>query len=122
MKRHRFAAMVGELLMFITEQHWYGLIGDANRSKYEQNRYWKIGRDEQGNKIGDTKTNCDGYVIISPHQYEDAGGKYAIDILIHDGDGNIDKDELYQQAHEFWSSIGGNEMIPWDGNHFEGGP
>lgn len=122
MKRHKFASMVGRLLRWIDEQGWFGLIGDANRSRYEQNRYWKIGRDDRGNRIGKTVTECDGLLNISPHQYEDAQGRYAIDILIHTGDGDINKDEVYIQAHDYWTTLGGNPMIPWDGNHFESGP
>lgn len=119
MKRHKFASMVGKLLTWIDSKGWCAIIGDANRSRYEQNRYWKIGRDEKGNVIGRAVTSCDGLINISPHQYEDAHGRLAIDILIHDGDGNIDKDEIYTEAHAYWSSIGGDHMIPWDGNHFE---
>ena len=119
MKRHDFARMVSLLLAWIIAKGWYPLIGDANRSRYEQNRLWRVGRDQEGNKVGKTLTNCDGVKNVSAHQYEDAKGRYGIDILIHTGDGNVDKDEVYKEAHEYWSSLGGEPMIPWDGGHWE---
>lgn len=123
MKRYEFSPIVGQLLTWLKDQSIYALIGRAESSTEEQKRLWKIGRDEIGNKIGKTVTNCDGVHDISSHQYKDAGGRYAIDIFLHSGDSNIDNPELYISAHVFWISIGGaapTRIGSWtDWPHFE---
>lgn len=123
MKRHEFSPFVGQLLVWLRDQSIYALLGHAERSTEEQRRMWRIGRDELGNKVGKTVTNCDGVHDISSHQYQDAGGRYAIDIFLHDGGGNIDKPEPYISAHIFWTSIGGSaptRIGSWtDWPHFE---
>lgn len=108
MKRHNFSPMVMLLLQWIINKGWYAIIGHAERSKEEQKRMFEAGL-----------SKCDGETIISAHQYRDAGGRYAIDIMIHDGDFNIDKKALYEEAHDYWDSIGGSARIPWDMNHWE---
>ncbi len=113
MKRHEFSQMVSMLLAWIDSKGWYALISYAERSREEQKRLFQA-----------NKTKCDGEIKISAHQYQDAGGKYAIDIYIHDGDGNIQKKQLYLEAHQYWDMLDGipmddGPMIEWDWAHFE---
>ncbi len=98
-------------------------IGDFwKRSDEEQHRLWKIGRDEEGNKIGDTVTNCDGINSISGHQR----GK-ALDILFLNVDGKLVAPQMgYEHWHKIWEGWGGKPEIldkdgkPCDRGHWEG--
>ena len=113
MKRQDFSPLVAYLIEWIVKKGWHAIIGHAERSREEQRRMF------------DAKlSKCDGDVKISGHQYRDAGGRYAIDIFIHDGDGNIDKSKLYEEAHDYWTYMGGDPVIVFangtkDWNHFE---
>ncbi len=111
MKRYDFSPMVGQLLTWLSTRY-YVLLGHAERSTEEQKRMF------------DAKlSKCDGVHDISAHQYRDAGGRYAVDIFLHTGDGNIDWPEPYMEAHVFWISIGGSPPTTighWtDWPHFE---
>jgi len=108
MRKSDFTIMVAKLILHIAYKGWYPLLDYAKRSRFEQKRLYDLG-----------KSKCDGTRIISAHQYEDAGGRYAVDIYIHDGDYDINNAQLYKEAHEFWSSLGGDDMIEWDMAHFE---
>lgn len=109
MKRQDFSPLINYLLTWIiVEKKWYAILGHTERSTEEQKRMF------------DAKlSKCDGVNKISAHQYRDAGGRYAIDIFIHDGDGNLGKEKLYLEAHQYWQYMGGDKMIEWDANHFE---
>ena len=90
-------------------------IGDFwKRSDEEQHRLWQIGRDENGNRIGDTVTNCDGIKIPSAHQ----SGK-ALDILFIEN-GKISNPNMgWDHWHKRWEGWGGAKIISWDKGHFE---
>ncbi len=97
-------------------------VGDFwKRSDEEQHRLWKIGRNEEGNKIGDTVTNCDGINSISQHQR----GK-ALDILFINEDGKLVAPQMgFEHWHDIWQQWGGKPELldkngkPWDRGHFE---
>lgn len=113
MKRHEFSPLVAKLILWIVEKGWFAILGHAERSKEEQKRMYDAGL-----------SKCDGVNKISAHQYRDARGRYAIDIFIHDGDGNINKVKLYEEAHSYWSSLGGDPVTVFsngskDWPHFE---
>lgn len=108
MKRHAFTKRVARLIMWIDGSGWYPLLDYALRSTEEQQRLFEEG-----------KSRCDGVNEISAHQYPDAGGRYAVDIYMHDGDFDIAKKRLYEQAHQFWEAMGGKPMLSWDIAHFE---
>jgi hypothetical protein len=84
------------------------LLDYALRSSEEQKRLFDEG-----------KSKCDGINNYSAHQYGKMPGRFAIDLYIHDGDRDIGKQELYEKAHQYWSSIGGKPMLKWDQAHFE---
>ena len=97
-------------------------IGDFwKRSDEEQYRLWQIGRDENGNKIGDTVTECDGIKNVSTHQ----GGK-ALDILFIENKVISNPNMGWDYWHKRWVGLGGKSELldkngkPWDRGHFEG--
>jgi len=90
------------------------IIDFVKRSAEEQHRLWQIGRDEEGNKIGKTVTNCDGYKNISSHQY----GK-AMDIYFIEDGKLVDPKLGWEHWHKVWEHHGGQPMIEWDRGHFE---
>lgn len=108
MGKAEFTVMVGQLILWLDNEGLFPLLDYAFRSAGEQNRLYDEG-----------KSKCDGIKNISAHQYRDAGGRYAVDIYIHDGDGDIGKREPYERAHDYWSTMGGKPMIKWDWGHFE---
>jgi uncharacterized protein YcbK (DUF882 family) len=104
MKRTDFTVKIAELILWISHQGWYAILDYGLRSEEEQQRLFKAG-----------KSKCDGIQKKSQHQRG-----LAEDIYIHDGDNNIEKRELYEKAHQFWETLGGEPMISWDQGHFEG--
>ncbi len=87
----------------------------CKRSDAEQARLYRIGRDREGKKVGDTVTNCDGVSTISAHQR----GR-ALDILFLDGDKIVDPKAGWDHWHQIWEQWGGAKMLEWDRSHFEG--
>jgi hypothetical protein len=104
MPRSDFTCCVGDLIAWIRNQGWEPVLCMAERSREEQARLFALG-----------KSKLDGVKKIGAHQYQDAGGRYAVDILIFGNDGKMP----YVEAHKYWESIGGSPVIDWDQNHFE---
>jgi len=79
----------------------------VKRSTEEQKRLFDAGR-----------SKCDGTNNISRHQVG-----LAADIYLLDEFGKlIDWSTIPKKAayyHEFWETLGGNKVIPWDLGHFE---
>jgi hypothetical protein len=114
MNRIEFTQKITMLLFEMIQEGEHPIIDYALRSQIEQHRLWQIGRDKDGNKIGQTVTNCDGYKIISGHQ----SGK-AIDIyFIEDGKLAPPK-KGFAYWHGEWTKMGGNQDISWDEDHWE---
>jgi len=125
MNRFEFTNKITSLLFAMIGEGEFPIIDFVKRSTEEQQRLWKIGRDEAGNKVGKTVTNCDGVKIPSPHQ----SGK-AMDIYFMDLD-DLDQDGITKELseapkkgwsywHDVWQMMGGKPMITWDACHFEG--
>ena len=108
MKKSDFTIKVAQLIFWVGKKDWYPLLDYAYRSSEEQTLLYDA-----------KKSKCDGITSYSAHQYGKMPGRFAVDIYIHDGDRNIGKRELYEEAHKYWSSLGGKPMISWDINHFE---
>lgn len=125
MNRFEFTNKITSLLFAMIGEGEFPIIDFVKRSQEEQQRLWRIGRDETGNKIGKTVTDCDGVKNPSPHQSGKAMDIYFLDLddLDHDG---ITK-ELSEAPkkgwgywHKVWEQMGGKAMIKWDQCHFEG--
>lgn len=116
MNRRDFTIMLADEILFISR----GLknlsmavqIDWTMRSAHEQNVLFLAGRSE-----------CDGYIKISPHQKG-----LAADLLIIGPDSKgklilIDPREkcsaFWKEVRKHWVDIGGKEMIDWDPCHFE---
>lgn len=108
MNRADFTYLVARLILWVVGRGWSAILGEAERSTEEQIRMYVKGL-----------SKCDGVRKKSGHQYRDAGGRYAVDLFIHTGDGKIDNPKLYEEAHQVWSEWGGSDMITRDLNHFE---
>ncbi len=92
------------------------------RSDEEQHRLWKIGRDENGNKIGATKTNCDGIKLISGHQRGVAEDIYFLDDKFKE---LVNPKLGWDYWHKYWEMKGGKPVTVFsdgrkDNCHFEG--
>ena len=113
MNRVEFTIAITNLLheMILLGEH---PIGDfLKRSDEEQYRLWKIGRDENGNKVGKTITECDGIKTISAHQRG-----MALDILFIENSKISDPNFGWNHWHERWEQLGGRPAIFWDQSHF----
>ncbi len=117
MNRPEYTKNICELiLMMIGEGE--NPIGDFwKRSDEEQYRLWKIGRDEEGNVIGKTVTNCDGRINISDHQ---RGKGLDILFLCEDNTQIIEPKKGWDYWHTEWSRRGGKPAIKGDATHFGG--
>ena len=86
----------------------------VKRSDEEQHKLWKIGRDNDGNKIGTTVTDCDGTIEISKHQPGMATDLYFVVA------GTLTPPiKGYKYWHDKWEETGGSPAIEWDKGHFE---
>lgn len=114
MTRVEFSINIVALLhqMKLLGEHF--LIDFVKRSDEEQYRLWRIGRDENGNKIGDTVTNCDGKNNVSAHQRG-----LAMDIYFTEEGKLVDPHLGFDHWHQVWEGWGGKKMIEWDKSHFE---
>lgn len=107
-KRIKFTEMVTRLIRYARSVGYDVILDWALRPRDVQNQMY-----EQG------LSKCDGVTKISQHQRG-----LAIDLYIIEDDKDFrlvisnDK-EKYKKLHEYWSSIGGEEIINWDGGHFE---
>ncbi len=115
MNRMEFTDKVSQLLRMMVEQGEHPIIDYALRSQEEQHRLWQIGRDKDGNKIGNTITDCDGYKLISGHQTG-----HALDIMFIENGVVADPKKGWEYWHDEWIKLGGNKEITWDDDHFEG--
>jgi len=106
-KKSEFTVMVGRLILWIDSKGWYPLLDYAKRSRWEQNKLYLEG-----------KSKCDGVTRISRHQYGDIEG-FAVDIIIMDENNNLWNKSTYDEAHEYWCSLGGESMLKWDWAHWE---
>jgi LAS superfamily LD-carboxypeptidase LdcB len=115
MNRIEFTKKIANLLaaMFLAEEN--PILDYALRSQEEQHRLWQIGRDKDGNKIGSTVTNCDGYKNISAHQTG-----HALDIGFIENNVWSTPKKGWKYWHDYWVSLGGKQEINWDEDHFEG--
>jgi phenylalanyl-tRNA synthetase alpha subunit len=116
MNRVEFTYNICQLIIEMFKADEHPIMDFVKRSPEEQHRLWQIGRDANGNKIGDTVTNCDGVKIPSAHQ----SGK-AMDIYFLEDGKLIDPKLGWEYWHKRWTeTYKGNEMIEWDRGHFEG--
>jgi len=115
MTRTEFTAKISVLLFNMVQEGEHPIIDYALRSQEEQHRLWQIGRDTDGNKIGHTITNCDGFQVLSAHQ----SGK-AVDILFIEEGKVVAPKKGWTYWHDKWVSAGGGREIDWDEDHFEG--
>ena len=115
MTRLEFTHNIVSLLIAMEAEGESPIIDFVKRSDQEQQRLWKIGRDENGNKIGDTATNCDGIKIRSKHQ-----SGCAMDIYFIENGKLSNPVKGFSYWHEVWIQMGGQLEISWDKNHWEG--
>ncbi len=113
--RQEFNEKFNDLFNEMRAEGEHPIVDFCKRSIEEQHRLWRIGRDESGNKIGKTVTNCDGHTTISYHQY----GR-AIDLYFLDRGKVIDPKRGYSYWHDRWDAMGGRPRIEGDLGHFEG--
>jgi D-alanyl-D-alanine dipeptidase len=114
MDRVEFTSKITMLLLAMIQEGEHPILDYAKRSDEEQHRLWQIGRDENGNKIGKSVTNCDGVKNVSGHQR----GR-ALDILfIENGTVSAPK-KGWIYWHDEWVKMGGGREISWDEDHFE---
>lgn len=117
MNRPEYTKNICELVLMMIEEG-ENPIGDFwKRSDEEQYRLWKIGRDEKGNVIGKTVTNCDGRISISDHQ---RGKGLDILFLSEDNEQIIEPKKGWDYWHVEWSRRGGKPAIKGDAGHFGG--
>lgn len=117
MNRPEYTKNICEIVLMMIEEG-ENPIGDFwKRSDEEQYRLWKIGRDEKGNVISKTVTDCDGRINISDHQR----GK-GLDILFLSEDNTqiIEPKKGWDYWHVEWSRRGGKPAIKGDAGHFGG--
>lgn len=99
---------VMKLLLYLISEGENFTIGDAFRSREEQNRLFKL---------DPPVTKCDGFIRRSRHQ-----DKLAIDILFFSPEGQYMRkapEDKVKKYHDYWSAIGGRPLIAWDPCHFE---
>ena len=114
MDRVQFTNAVTKLVQQMVTEGEHPILDYCLRSQEEQHRLWQIGRDAEGNKTGQTVTNCDGYKSISGHQTG-----HALDIgFIENGVWSGPK-KGWTYWHEEWIKLGGGREISWDEDHFE---
>lgn len=115
MTRLEFTRNIVNLLSAMFLEGETPIIDFVKRSDEEQMRLYRIGRDEDGNEIGETVTDCDGKISISMHQR----GK-AMDIYFVDEGKLVDPKKGWEYWHFYWEEKGGQPMLGWDKGHFEG--
>ena len=77
-----------------------------------------MGRDANGNKIGETITNCDGVKYVSGHQ---TGKALDINFISDDGTKLLPGPKKgWTYWHDVAVSLGLGREISWDQDHFEG--
>jgi hypothetical protein len=106
-KRNIFAMAVAKLIIWCDGQGYSPRLVYAMRSVEEQQRLYSRGQ-----------SKCDGIKKISAHQYEQANGRFAVDIALI-VDGKEASAEVYQKAHNYWMNSSGLNMLEDDQNHFE---
>jgi hypothetical protein len=116
MDRVEFTRQKAKLISMMVEEGENPIEDYVKRSDEEQHRLWQIGRDENGNKIGETVTNCDGIKLISGHQRAKAGD---IMFLSDDGKSVTPPKKGWTYWHDEWVKLGGGREISWDEDHFE---
>ncbi len=116
MNRVEFTHKINNLIAGMILEGENPIIDFVKRSDEEQHRLWKIGRDDKGNRIGMTVTNCDGYTVRSAHQ---SGKAMDIYFLGDDFCDMIEPKKGWHYWHDLWESKGGKPVIAWDLGHFE---
>jgi hypothetical protein len=115
MNQLEFTVNITEILhqMILLGEH---PVGDSwKRFTEDQQRLFRIGRNEDGEKIGKTVTNCDGIINISGHQK-----RTALDILFIEN-GKVSAPNMgWKFWHDKWQTWNGKPMIVGDEGHFEG--
>ncbi len=106
MKRRKFTAALGKLLVDMMLKGEKPLLDWVKRSPEEQKRLFDLGL-----------SKCDGTDKISAHQR----GR-AADILFQNeaGTGICEPIKGWDYWHRRWEEFGGRPMIGWDKAHFEG--
>lgn len=114
MNRKEFTSALHKLLNFmeyeLSMHNMNPVLGDVMRSTEEQNRLFQ-----------EKKSQCDGINRRSYHQLGRAAdiwivAKNRADLV----DPTKEIPETWDRIREYWLSLGGERMIPWDACHFEG--
>lgn len=114
--RSNFTFRIAQLIIWIDAQGWLPILDYAKRSEHEQ--VWLFSQNNPKRWV----TNCDGVKKISPHQYESSPACLACDIYIDDGKRNINNENVYLKAHEYWEKLGGavqKGALKKDQGHFQ---
>lgn len=114
MNRKEFTFNLARLLDYmanaLSDHEMWPVIGDVYRSAEEQNRLFHS-----------KKSKCDGVNIRSYHQLGRAADIWIVakgrtDLV----DPTKEIPETWDKIRNYWLSLGGERMIPWDACHFEG--
>lgn len=117
MNRVEFTSKITMLLFNMIQEGEHPVGESWWREDVEQHALWQKGRDADGNKIGPTVTEHDGFKSISNHQF----GK-ALDIQFISDDGTKllpGPKKGWTYWHDEWVKMGGGREISWDEDHFE---
>jgi len=116
MNRRDFTLMLADQILFIGRRlknlDMAVQIDWTMRSAHEQNVLYLAGR-----------SKCDGYAKISAHQLGKAADLLVIGpnnkgtLMLVDPMKGCPK--AWKEIRDHWVELGGKEMIPWDGCHFE---
>lgn len=106
-KRSKFTNALALLLLQMDSNKDVPILDFVKRSKEEQKRLFEAGL-----------SKCDGERVLSKHQVGCAADIYLLDQAgsLIDWKNIPDKAKYY---HDFWETLGGNKIIPWDVGHFE---